>query len=142
MSDTLENDLPDFDNPPVVETVLSAQFERLTALRTVHLGLFWQPGRSEFPNVEEHPALAAIFEQAGEPVTQAVQLRFQPPETLPFPRLWLLNQRGSELMQIQNDRFMKNWRKADPNPEYPHKTPVRKPSFERACQIIQTYIAS
>jgi hypothetical protein len=39
MSDALEHDLPDFDNPPVVETVLSAQFERLTAFRTVHLGL-------------------------------------------------------------------------------------------------------
>jgi hypothetical protein len=88
MSDTLENDLPDFDNPPVVETVLSAQFERLTALRTVHLGLFWQRVRSEFPNVEEHPALAAIFEQAGEPVTPAAR-DFAVPKALAPEPAWL-----------------------------------------------------
>jgi uncharacterized protein (TIGR04255 family) len=141
MSDTLDHDLPDFDNPPLVETVLSAQFERLTALRTVHLGLFWQRVRSEFPNVEEHPALASIFEQAGEPVPQAVQLRFQPPEPVPLPRLWLLNRGGSELMQIQNDRFIKNWRKADPNTEYPRYTKVIRPAFIRDFEIFQTFLA-
>jgi uncharacterized protein (TIGR04255 family) len=141
MSEIFDHDLPDFDNPPVVETVLSAQFEKLAALRTVHLGVFWQRVRSEFPNVEEHPALASVFEQAGEPIPQAVQLRFQPPETLPSPRLWLLNHGGSELMQIQNDRFIKNWRKADPNAEYPHYTPVIKPAFERDFQIFQTFLA-
>jgi len=141
MSDTPEHDLPDFDNPPVVETVLSAQFERLTALRTVHLGLFWQRVRREFPNVQEHPALAPILEQAGEPVPQAVQLSFQPQESLPLPRLWLLNQGGSELMQIQNDRFVKNWRKGEANAEYPHYTPVIKPAFERDFTEFQTFVA-
>jgi uncharacterized protein (TIGR04255 family) len=141
MADTLEHDLPDFDNPPVVETVLSAQFERLTALRSVHLGLFWQRVRREFPNVEEHPALAPILEQAGEPVPQTVQLRFQPQEGLPSPRLWLLNQGGSELMQIQNDRFVKNWRKSEANAEYPHYTPVIKPAFERDFTEFQTFVA-
>jgi uncharacterized protein (TIGR04255 family) len=141
MSDTPKHDLPDFDNPPVVETVLSAQFERLTALRSVHLGLFWQRVRREFPNVEEHPALAPILEQAGEPVPQTVQLRFQPQEGLPLPRLWLLNQGGSELMQIQNDRFVKNWRKSEANAEYPHYTPVIKPAFERDFTEFQTFVA-
>ncbi|MGH7048593.1 MAG: hypothetical protein ACREE2_19635, partial [Stellaceae bacterium] len=60
MSDIPEHDLADFDNRPVVETVLSAQFERLAAMRSVHFGLFWQRVKDEFPNTEEHPALSPV----------------------------------------------------------------------------------
>jgi uncharacterized protein (TIGR04255 family) len=142
MSDTLEHDLPDFDNPPVVETVLSAQFERLPAMRSVHFGLFWQRVRGEFPDTEERPALPPVLEQATEPVPQAVQLRFETQETLPLPRLWLLKTGGTEMMQIQNDRFIKNWRKgAASNAEYPHYTPVIKPAFERDFKEFQAFIS-
>ncbi len=34
-------------------------------------------------------------------------------------------------MQIQNDRFIKNWRKAPEDAGYPHYTPVLRPAFER-----------
>jgi len=131
MSDAADRDLPDFDNPPVVETVLSAQFDTLVAMRAVQLGLFWQRVRDEFPNTEEHAALPAVFEQSGDAAPQAVHLRFEPQETLSLPRLWLLNKSGSEIMQIQNDRFIKNWRKGPTNVDYPHYTPVIKPAFER-----------
>lgn len=140
MSDAPEHDLPDFDNPPVVETVLSAQFEALTAMRSVHFGIFWQRVKDGFPNTEEHPALAPVLEQAGEPAPQAVQLRFETQETLPLPRLWLLNSGRTEMMQIQNDRFIKNWRKGAANAEYPHYTPVIKPAFERDFKEFQTFV--
>jgi uncharacterized protein (TIGR04255 family) len=100
-------------------------------MRSVHFGLFWQRVKDEFPNTEEHPALTPVLEQAGEPVPQAVQLRFETQEPLPLPRFWLLNSGGAEMMQIQNDRFIKNWRKGAANAEYPHYTPVIKPAFER-----------
>ena len=141
MSDAPDHDLADFDNPPVVETVLSAQFERLAAMRTVHFGLFWQRVRDEFPNTGEQPALAPVLEQADEPVPQAVQLSFELQETLPLLRFLLLNDVGSEMMQVQNDRFIKNWRKAAPNAEYPHYTPVIKPAFERDFKRFQTFVA-
>jgi uncharacterized protein (TIGR04255 family) len=141
MSDAPEHDLADFYNPPVVETVLSAQFERLAAMRSVHFGAFWQRVKDEFPNTGEQPALPPVLEQADEPASQAVQLRFENQETLPLPRLWLFNRNGSELMQVQNDRFIKNWKKAAPNAEYPHYTPVIKPAFERDFKIFQTFVA-
>jgi uncharacterized protein (TIGR04255 family) len=140
MSDIPEHDLSDFDNPPVVETVLSAQFERLAAMRSVHFGLFWQRVKDEFPNTEEHAALAPVMELADEPVTQ-VQLRFETQQTYPLPRVWLLNSGGSEMIQIQNDRFIKNWRKAAPNAEYPHYTPVIKPAFKRDFERFQAFVA-
>jgi uncharacterized protein (TIGR04255 family) len=141
MSDAPEHDLADFDNPPVVETVLSAQFERITALRTVHLGLFWHRVKGEFPDTQEHPPLPPVFEQAREPVPQAVQLRFETQDTLPLQRLWLLNATGTEMMQIQNDRFIKNWRKTAPDAEYPHYEPAIKPAFERDFKKFQTFLA-
>ena len=140
MSDFPEHDLADFDNPPVVETVLSVQFERLAAMRSVHFGLFWQRVKDEFPNTQEHPALAPVMELPDEPVTQ-VQLRFETRETYPLPRAWLLNSGGSEVMQIQDDRFIKNWRKAAPNAEYPHYTPVIKPAFNRDFERFRTFVA-
>jgi uncharacterized protein (TIGR04255 family) len=141
MSDASGHDLADFDNPPIVETVLSAQFERLSAMRAVHFGLFWQRVKDGFPNSEEHPALSPVLEQIDESVSQAVQLRFETLETFPLPRLWLLNASGSEMMQIQNDRFIKNWRKAPANAEYPHYTPVIKPAFERDFNRFQMFVA-
>jgi uncharacterized protein (TIGR04255 family) len=141
MSDAAEHDLPDFDNPPLVETVLSAQFDKLAGMRSVHFGLFWQRVRDEFPNAEEHAPLPPVFEQPGDVAPQAVQLRFDPQETLSLPRLWLLNKGGSEIMQIQNDRFIKNWRKGPANADYPHYTPVLKPAFERDFKEFSSFAA-
>lgn len=51
----VSEDLPDFDTPPVVETVLSVQFEPLPLVRPAHLGLLWNEYRSSFPKTEERP---------------------------------------------------------------------------------------
>ena len=37
--------LPDFENPPVAEVVLSAQFEPLEHFQVPHIGLLWQEYR-------------------------------------------------------------------------------------------------
>lgn len=140
MLEYAERDRPDFDNPPVVETVLSVQFDKLPAMRSVHFGLFWQRVRDRFPNTQDRPALAPIFEQP-QPLSQAVQLRFEVQEMLSLQRLWLLNEAGTEMMQVQNDRFIKNWRKSDEEREYPHYKPVIKPAFERDFREFQAFLA-
>ena len=140
MPDSSERDLPDFGSPPVVETVLSAQFERLPAMRSAHFGLFWQRVRDQFPNTEEHPALASIVEQAKEPLSHAVQLRFEALDSLSPGRLWFVNSAGDELIQIQNDRFIKNWRKR--SDEYPHYEDSIKPAFERDFREFQAFVAT
>jgi uncharacterized protein (TIGR04255 family) len=141
MPDSPEHDLPDFDNPPVVETVLSVQFERLAAMRSVHFGLLWQHLRDRFPSTEERPALPPIVEQAKQPSSHAVQLRFEAQETLPLPRLWLLNGAGTEMIQIQNDRFIKNWRKRGDNEQYPRYEKAIKPAFERDFNEFVSFLA-
>ncbi|MGH8581946.1 MAG: TIGR04255 family protein [Gammaproteobacteria bacterium] len=140
MVDHAERDLPDFHNPPVVETVLSVQFEKLLAMQSVHFGLFWQRVRERFPSTQDHPALAPVLEQPPGSLSQALQLRFEAQEVLPLQRIWLLNGAGTEMIQIQNDRFIKNWRKSDQ--EYPHYEPVIKPAFERDFLEFQSFLTA
>lgn len=141
MTDAAGPMLPDFDNPPVVETVLSAQFEKLDALSSVHLGLFWQRMRNEFPRTQEQPALEPVFEQFDTKPQTPPRILFIPQGVPISQRLWLLNAPGTEMLQIQNDRFVKNWRKAGDEHQYPHYEPVIKPAFTRDFATFVKFLA-
>ena len=118
-------DLPDFDDPPVVETVLSVQFDRLTAMRTVHFGLYWGEVRERFPMTEERGELPSLFEQSPEQPQPVVGIQFQALEAPPAPRFWFTDEHGTELIQVQKDRFIKNWRKTGEGTMYPRYERVR-----------------
>lgn len=55
--------LPEFERPPVVETVLSIQFEPLAEIGSAHFGVFWQRVRSRFAKTEEKLALEPVVER-------------------------------------------------------------------------------
>lgn len=121
--------LPEFDNPPVVEVALSVQFEALANLRTPQIGLLWQQFRDRFPKTEEHPPLDSVFERFGVPPTPKGVVRFQMLTAPPVPRCWFLNADGTELVQVQQDRFVHNWRKVGDQNTYPRYERVRQ-TFE------------
>ena len=54
--------LPDFDNPPVVEVLVSAQFDRLSSMQTAHFGLYWTEIHERYPKTEEHGELPPQIE--------------------------------------------------------------------------------
>jgi len=125
-SNTRPPDLPDFTAPPLTEVVLGVQFSELRGYRTVHGGLLWNSEyRAFFPYFEERPPIRPIFETFGAaPATESrlnIELRQQPD----IPRLLFYNESGNELVQVQSDRFMHNWRKVDDNTEYPHYEYIR-----------------
>lgn len=130
-------ELANFGSPPVVETVLSVQFEKLIALQAVHLGLFWRKMKDRFPKTEQRPALAPIIERFPEPVSRG-HVQF---EVLDAERVWLLNDAGIEMIQVQRDRFIKNWRKVGEEDQYPRYEPVIKPAFERDLREFQEFLA-
>jgi uncharacterized protein (TIGR04255 family) len=132
--------LADFKYPPVVETVLSAQFDRLSIMRTVHLGLFWDKVRSRFPQTEERSPLVPLVEHFPDSMVISGRVRFEATEIPELPRLWLLNEAGTEMIQIQNDRFIKNWRKQGESDPYPHYEPVIRPAFERDFQDFHSFV--
>ena len=132
--------LPDFDDPPVVETVLSVQFEPLPLVQTAHLGLLWDEYRAFFPKSEDRPALEPVIEQFPESPVGRVGLKFQAFENPPVPRIWFTKDRGSEMIQVQNDRFIKNWRKDGEGDQYPHYDETIRPNFDRDYAIFLNFL--
>ena len=114
--------LPDFQDPPLVETVLSLQFQPVQGFSLVHVGLLWQQFRDTFPRIEEHPPLPAARETFGVPSQGRMEVTIEGKP--PLPRVWFLNESETELIQIQADRFIHNWRKAG-------KASTPYPRFER-----------
>jgi len=114
------SDLPDFEHPPVVEVALSVQFEPLL-LQTKHLALLWEKCRAEFPEWLDQPPIAPAFEIFGAGILNA---RFS---SVPLPRALFRNAAGTELKQYQADRFVRNWTKAETDPQYPRYEKIREP---------------
>ncbi len=121
--------LPSFADPPLSEVALSVQFDPLPKLSVALLGLAWAVFRREFPTVQYHPPLDPIVERTGVP---------PPPSGMQFlmsgyppPRLWFLNIAESELIQLQQDRFVRNWRRIGRGDIYPRYEQHVRPSFDR-----------
>lgn len=117
--------LPDFENPPLAEVALSVQFEPLTALRTPQIGLLWREFRDRFPLIEEHPPLEPMIERFGVKGSPIGGIRVEMMQKPPLPRCWFLNESGTELVQVQQDRFSHNWRKVGQGDKYPRFKHVR-----------------
>ena len=130
-------DLPDFRKPPLAETVLSLQFEPVAGLTTAHIGLLWERLRKQLPVIEEHPPLPAMFEKFELPSPAPVEVTFE--ERPPMPRVWFLNQAGSELIQVQADRFIHNWRKMEGIDPYPRYEPIRD-KFRDEVAVLQAFL--
>jgi uncharacterized protein (TIGR04255 family) len=93
-----------YDNPPVVEVVCGVMFSG-TPVQTVHIGAYWDRVRAEFPKVEDAAPLSPVVEEDGQPVAL-----FEWSTLPPARRAWLYNADGSHLLQIQEDRFLFNWK--------------------------------
>jgi uncharacterized protein (TIGR04255 family) len=130
-------DLPDFRKPPLAETVLSLQFEPVARLRTGHLGLLWERFRKQLPVIEEHAPLPPVFENFKQPSPPQVEVTFE--EKLPVLRTWFLNEAGTELIQVQSDRFVHNWRKMEGIDPYPRYEPIRD-RFRLEVAVLEQFL--
>jgi uncharacterized protein (TIGR04255 family) len=115
--------LPKYDKPPVIEVALSVQFDRLN-ITAAHLGLLWQKFRGRFPEIQEKPELDAVIERFGPPKAVIPAVRFEV-ATHAASRLWFVSKSGCDLVQVQRDRFIRNWRKTEDNPDYPSYDTLR-----------------
>lgn len=112
-------DLPDFENPPVTEVVLSLQFGTLAKLKSAYIGFLWSKFRDRYPIVTEHGPIDPAFETFGAPSPNQPMIRFEQFASPPFPRYWFESRDGSGLCQVQQDRLIHNWRRrAAPYPRY------------------------
>lgn len=104
----MQSPLPEFNKPPVTEVVLGVQFGQLESLHTPQLGYIWRSYRDRFPQAEEPPPLEPSVEQFGARTGRRQGVRLVLSPIPPRPRLWFLNEDETELVQVQQDRFVRN----------------------------------
>ena len=131
-SKSSELPFPDFEKPPVVEVAVSLQFKPLESLRTPHFGLIWNLLREErFSQVEDHGDIEPAFEEFETRPSPRLGVRVQAfDDAPPLPRVWLLNNERNELIQLQKDRLVVNWRQGvteEPYPRYESLVPRGSP---------------
>lgn len=114
----------DFDNPPVTEVVCGMLFKPVEGFLTPHIGLLWEKFKPAYSTCQDVPPLVPIRESFDQPQSATMELTTLPP----LPRVWFVHDEGNSVVQIQRDRFLVNWRKTQPNDEYP-----------RYRKFIQTY---
>jgi uncharacterized protein (TIGR04255 family) len=112
----MRNPLPEFDHPPLDEVAIGVQFEVLKGFHTAHLGRYWSRIRDRYPFTEDQPPIARQMELP-EPAPAS---RAQVEVTFPIiPRCWFLDATKNQLLQLQSDRFLRNWRQIEGNEPYP-----------------------
>lgn len=131
-------DLPDFERPPVVEVNLGIEFGALRPMRAAHVGLFWSKLRSDYPTLQEQPPLNSAIERFDEPA-QPLSVSFEVLDAPPPLRTWLLTADGSRLLQIQNDRFVHNWRRMTAGSPYPRYETVRD-EFSTRLEAFRSFV--
>jgi uncharacterized protein (TIGR04255 family) len=104
-----------FNRPPVVEVVCSVQFTLARPLNSVDQGLYWETIRGDFPRVEDAPPINTAFEGFGQTDEVSLEVLKLPP----LRRSWFLSQDGSNLIQLQDNRFVFNWKRAKSDATYP-----------------------
>jgi uncharacterized protein (TIGR04255 family) len=121
---TAKSPLPDYASPPVVETVLGVQFDRLPGFTNAHLGAFWKTlDVAEWPEVTDAPPLQPQFERFSDAAKwrRGLQLQLTP---IPPGRVQIKNRAGDRMIQVQNGRLHFNWL-GDVGGNYPRYETVR-----------------
>lgn len=112
-----DQNLPEFNNPPVIEVYCRIMFEKLVKLKAPHLGLFWPIIKSDFPDSDVKPNLPLNIETYGNEFYAGQELQhFEIPQ---LPRTWFVSKDKSEVLQIQQDQLMNNWQKIQTTDAYP-----------------------
>ncbi len=126
----LETDRPEFEEPPVAEVALAVQFERLAGLQP-HVLADWSAVRERLPQWRLRDRMTTIVEVFG--LAPAVGVRpsieFSRAGEAPPTRSWFLSTAGTELLQIQDNALVRNWRRVS-RERYPRYPTIRR-DFER-----------
>jgi len=113
-----------FDHPPVVETALAVAFAPIAGWNILHFGQLWDVFRKKYARAEIKPPLGNAPEIIGSWTSQITAIQDQILGQIPL-RYWFINQGDTELVQVQSNRFIRNWRKRPESPEYVRYENVR-----------------
>ena len=129
-----------YARPPVVETVLGVQFDRLPALSNSHWGVFWKSlDQKEWPNIEDAAPLANQIERFTDAARWGAGLQIQLTDD-PTSRCRIKNRLGDRMIQLQNTRLHLNWL-GELGGEYPRYETMRT-EFEQNYRRFSDFVVA
>lgn len=116
-----DREIISYGNPPIDEVAISVQFEELNKLDFRKINVIFAEFSDFAETIEEKPPLNAQFElfDEGRISSSDARLEFFTDSMPPRRRLWFVGAGGAELVQMQSDRFIRNWRKRSESQSYP-----------------------
>lgn len=126
--------LVDYERPPVVETSFRFTFPPIKGWTVFHLGLFWAHLRKRYPYAEVRLPMGAVeMEELDFKLGLEVRL-----ESFPL-RSWFLDSSRNQLLQVQPNAFVRNWRAIEAEHKYCHYSDL-KPMFQEDWAIYQDFL--
>jgi uncharacterized protein (TIGR04255 family) len=122
----------DLRKPPVVETSLGCFFADIPDWNILHFGALWEKFRAKYPNVEFPPPVIQNLEP---PIT----VRWTPGDSLVPIRVLFTDERKTQLVQLQTNLFLHNWRKRDERPTYEHYDHIL-PLFKADWEVFTSFL--
>ena len=126
---TTEQSTIKYETPPIHEIVCGVLFDSIKELRAGHFGILWQKFRPDFSEIEDEILV---------PPFPAEDL--ETPDKFPLPRVWFIHKNENEVVQVQRNQFVHNWRKKQPDDEYPGYQKVIE-NFEKYLSLFQEFLA-
>jgi uncharacterized protein (TIGR04255 family) len=120
----------EFRSPPVTEVSLAISFQPLR-LGVISLGDIWHAKfEAAFPKVQEETPVRLGQERFEGSAAQVPAFSLELATTPTLPRLWFLNESGTELLQLQADWIARNWRETEEAKQPYDLYPAIRKAFE------------
>lgn len=124
----------DFDKPPVIETSLGFIFNKIVGWNVLHFGALWEHFKNKYPHTEFPPPIIAT------PPAPPLTVQWSPSESIIPLRALFTDASRSQLVQVQNEFFLHNWRKTDETPDYEHYDRIL-PLFREDWSVYLAFLA-
>ncbi|HVV73325.1 MAG TPA: TIGR04255 family protein [Verrucomicrobiae bacterium] len=136
----MDEKLPSFKKPPLIETAISVQFRTISGLTNGHLGILWDGHfRDRYPKAMDAQPIATQTETFDEEPSRRIRLpSFRIGTGDGASRLQLISEDDQQMIQLQNGRLVFNWRKLG-NGAYPRWEQVR-PGFDDALHTFEGFL--
>lgn len=129
-----------FHNAPVIESVLSVQFDPLPGFGSGHFGLFWRDVLGdEWSLTKNAPSVPDQFERFHEAgVTQPPHIVFKVAGST--DRVQFIHKSDDQVVQLQQTRLMLNWRRrGESYPRFPERLQKFAALWEQWCDFCRRF---
>lgn len=126
-----------YKKSPVTEVAIGVQFAEPVVDLDV-LAAFSSALRSEYPGRTFQEPLPPIDERFDVPV--GINLQFMLHAGARLPRVWFTSSDDRQVVQVQADRLILNWRRLDPDADYPRYDRLRA-VFDQLLRMLREVVA-